>query len=238
MALRDGSFVRSLSGTIDDRRRVTFSKEAVYNEQASMVAGRPIYREEERIEIAFPGNQLNIWHGRVTDEYRNQYSKEYEAFLRDEEVAIEGTPIEQMTVLNKAHVKELKHFNIFTVEDAASLTEHAIQSMGMGAGRLREMARKYLEHAQGFAPIASLVAAKEDLEGQLAAQKVAMEDMNRAIVSLQSQLQTYAVGTMPPQMAPVHQVSIPTMPVDAGSSLDSIGEEPKRQKRAYNKRAA
>lgn len=232
-----GSYTRSFNGATDDRRRVTFMHEAVYNEGASLAAGRPIYRDEERIEIAFPGNALNIWHGRVTDEHRNQYPAEYEAFLKGEEVAINGTPIEQLTVLNKAQVKELKHFDIFTIEDAAALSEQAVQRIGMGGARLREMAKKYLEQASGFAPIAALVAQKEDLEGKLAMQAQTIDEMNRAIIGMQAQLQHYAVGTSPPQMAPVPQIQQPNAPVDTFSSLDGLGEEP-RKKRAYRRKAA
>ncbi len=232
MALGQGSFVRSISGSIDDRKHVTFFREAVYNEGASMQAGRPIYQDEERIEIAFPGNQLNIFHGRVTEEHRQSYPRQYEAFLKGEEVAHEGTPIEQMTVLNKAQVKELKYFDIYTVEDAASLSEQAVQQIGMGGNRLREMAKKYLEQAQGFAPVAALVSKNEDLEGRLAAQTLQIEELNRLMVAMQAQLQTYAQAPLPPQMMPPVQQPMQTIQQaqPSMSSLDNLGEEPVRRR--------
>jgi hypothetical protein len=231
MALGQGSYVRSNTGIVDDRAHVTFFRDAVPNEAASMTAGRPIYQDEERIEISFPGNQLNIWVGRVTEEHRQKYARQYEAFLKGEEIAHEGTPIEQMTVLNKAQVKELKYFDIFTVEDAANLSEQGVQAIGMGGARLREMAKKYLEQAQGFAPIAKLVSDNENLLSQLQAQKAQMEEMNRTLMAMQGQLQTYAQAPLPPQMmAPIQQPIQSITPQAALSSLDSIGAEPVKRK--------
>jgi hypothetical protein len=232
MALGQGSYTRSLNGTVDDRRRVTFFNVEVYNEQASMAAGRPIYKMEERIEIAFPGNQLNIHHGRVTDVERNMYAREYEAFMKGEEVARDGTPIEQMTVINKAMAKELKHFDIYTVEDAASLPETVVQGLGPMGFRIREMAKKYLEQAQGFAPIAQLVSKNEDLEGQLAAQKLTIDDMNRTLMAMQAQLQHYAQAPQPPQMLPpvMHPEQVAQQTPVFESALDSLGAEPPKKR--------
>lgn len=239
MALGQGSFVRSLTGITDDRSHVVFMREPVLNEAATMTAGRPIYQDEERVEISFPGNQLNIVHCRVTEEHRQKYARQYEAFLKGEEIAHEGTPIEQMTVLNKAQVKELKYFEIYTVEDAAGLSEQGVQAIGMGGSRLREMAKKYLEQAQGFAPIAKLVSDNENLQSQLAAQKVQLEEMNRTLVAMQGQLMTYAQAPLPPQLqAPIQQPIQTVMPQAAPSSLDSIGSEPQQKRRPGRPRKA
>src|SRR5258708_3342164 len=178
MALGQGSYTRTFGAAPDDRRIITFQHVEVQDEAATVQQGRPIFRTEERIEISFPGNQLNIWAGRVTDEHRQMYAREYEAFQRGEEVAREGTPIEELKVLNRAQVRELKYFDIFTIEDAASLSDATLQRMGMGGHRLREMAKKYLEQANGFAPIAELVAAKENLEGKVAMQATQIEELN------------------------------------------------------------
>src|SRR5258708_2384443 len=104
MALGQGSYTRTFGAAPDDRRIVTFQHVEVQDEAATVQQGRPIFRTEERIEISFPGNQLNIWAGRVTDEHRQMYAREYEAFQRGEEVAREGTPIEELKVLNRAQV--------------------------------------------------------------------------------------------------------------------------------------
>lgn len=239
--LGQGTFVRSLTGAAgDDRRRITFSREAVQDIAATERAGRPIFRDEERIEIAFPGNQLNIWHGRVTDEHRQAYAREYEAFLKGEEVAIDGTPIEELAVLSKAMVKELKWRDVYTIEDGASLSETAIQTMGMGARKLRELCQRYLETAKGQAPLVELVAIKENLEGKNALLETQLAEMNRMLVGMQAQLNAYAQPTRPPETVipnyPTQGVALP-LPDDR-SALDGIGETAPRQKRSYNRKAA
>lgn len=101
----------------------------------------------------------------------------------------------------------------------------------MGGSRLREMARKYLEHAQGFAPIARLVSDNENLQSQIAAQKVQIEEMNRSLMAMQGQLMSYAQAPLPPQLqAPIQQPIQSVMPQAAPSSLDSLGAEPVKRK--------
>lgn len=242
MALGQGSFVRSLTGSApDDRRRITFSRVPVQDYAASEAHGRPIYRDEERIEIAFPGNQLNIWSGRVTDEHRQQYAREYEAFLRGEEIAIDGTPLEELTILSRAQVKELKYFDIYTVEDAASLNDNVIQRMPMGAHKLRELARKYLEKAKDLQPLTELVAVKEELEGQNALLRTQLEEMNRTLMGLQSQLNAYAQAPRAPETVIPHADAYghgTAIPVPAGSSLDNLGDAPSPRRPGRPRKAA
>lgn len=244
MTLGNGSFVRSLTGSApDDRRRITFSYEAIYDEGASNRAGRPIYRDEERIEIAFPGNQLNIWHGRVTDEHRQLYEREYEAFLKGHEVAINGTPIEELSILSKAQVRELKHFNIYTIEDGAMLSEQAVQSIGMGGNKIRELCKRYLEKAKDLQPLAELVAVRENLEGKNAMLEHQMAEMNRMVIGLQAQLNAYAQAPRAPESIAAHQpdpynhgAALPLPP--ATSSLDNLGAEPAPRRPGRPRKAA
>lgn len=242
MALGQGSFVRNFTGApADDRRHVTFMNEAVYDAAASERAGRPIYRNEEHYEISFPGNQLNIFHGRVTDVERNLYAREYEAFRKGEDVAINGTPIEELTVLSKAQVKELKYFNVNTVEDGAALTENAVQQMGMGARKLRELCQRYLEQAKDQAPLVELVAVKDQLEEKVKLQDAQLAEMNRIITGMQEQLNAYAQAPRPPETAIPHPQYDPghaLPPPAVSSSLDSIGAEQPRQKRPYHRKNA
>src|ERR1700678_3614631 len=92
-----------------------FHMEAIEDPIASAAAGRPIYREEERVEIIMPGNP-NAPVFRVTDDHRAEWPDYYERFRKGLDFAVSGTPLEQWPVLGRKHVLELKAMDLHTVE--------------------------------------------------------------------------------------------------------------------------
>jgi len=238
--LKQGSYTRTQGAPQADNAIVMFHKEPIQDHAASAREGRPIFFEKEMIEIRLPGNPHSVWDLPVTDEHREKYSRAYEAFLRGEEMAADGTPIEQLTILNRAQIKELKFLDIHTVEAAAALDDRAIQRF-QGGFKLRELAKKYLEQAAGFAPLATVVEENDKLKAQLAAQAVQIEELNKLMVGMQSQLNNYAVAPKVPEYVhpgafggqPVTEPApAPVAPPVARSSLESIGApQPKRRGR-------
>jgi hypothetical protein len=130
--------------------RPRFYLEAVQDELATAREGRPIFREEERVELFMAGNPQTVPVMRVTDEERRRWPEAYAAFKRSEEVALVGTPLEEWTILNRAQVKELKAMDFLTVEDIATMSDLATQR-GMGLMGLRSKARAFLDDAAACA---------------------------------------------------------------------------------------
>ena len=68
----------------------------------------------------------------------------------NEDELVEGTPIEEWPILNRAQVDELRYMNIRTVEQLANVSDTNAQGM-MGINMLRQKAQTYLENAKDAA---------------------------------------------------------------------------------------
>ena len=168
-------------------------------------------------------------------------ARQYDAFLRGDEAAVDGTPIEQLTVLSRAQIKELKYLDIHTIEAAAGLNDLVLQKF-MGGHKLRELAKRYLEQAEGLAPLALVIEENDKMKAMIASQGAQLEELNRHLVGLQAQLNVYAVAPKTPEY--IHPGSFggqeqSVRPVPAHfqselavvSSLDSIGTPAPRRGR-------
>lgn len=130
--------------------RPRFYFEAVQDELATAREGRPIFRQEERVELFMAGNPQTVPVMRVTEEERRRWPEAYAAFKKGEEAALVGTPLEEWPILNRAQVKELKAIEILTIEDVATMSDLATQR-GMGLMGLRTKARAFLDDAAACA---------------------------------------------------------------------------------------
>ncbi len=150
--VRNGQFTRGtnfLPGK-GDRTQPMFHIEAVQDMLASAQAGRPIFRDEERVKYVMPGS-LNQPVFRVTDEHRQKWPDQYAQFKRGMEQSVHGTPLEQWPALTVGMVKELKHLDIMTIEQCADLPDTVVQRIGRGGYQLRERAKAYLDDASAMA---------------------------------------------------------------------------------------
>jgi hypothetical protein len=148
--------------------RPRFYFEAVQDQLATAREGRPIFRQEERVELFMAGNPQTVPVMRVTDEERRRWPEAYAAFKKGEETALEGTPLEEWPRLNRAQVRELKGIEVYTVEDVATLSDLALQPI-MGGMGLRNMARAFLDDAVRMAVLDEKSQENDILKSQIAA---------------------------------------------------------------------
>jgi len=192
----------------------------VQDEAATASAGRPIFRSVERVEIIIPGS-FNTPVKNVTDEHRSRWPTEYAKFKAGQEVAVEGTPIDEWAALNRAQVHELKALNIFTVEQCAALDDNAIKRIGMGGMSIRNAAKAYLDDAESMKMVTQMTRELEMRDAEIARLKVAVEAQNAAISQMQAAM---ASGNHPAAVA--HAIAAaPVVPeAPAPSSLDSLAK--------------
>src|ERR1700741_4865537 len=150
--VRTGQYTRTgtFSPSTRDPVQPRFHIEPVVDAVASAPAGRPIYRNEERVQFIMPGSP-NQPVFRVTDEHRQRWAEAYAAFKRGEEMTADGTPLEQWPTLTRAQVLELKAMGVYSVEQASQLPDTAVQRIGRGGYALRERAKAYLDEADNLA---------------------------------------------------------------------------------------
>jgi hypothetical protein len=227
MSVSNGQFTRTNSfGHGAERNYPHFFLEAVEDQPASVEAGRPIFRDEERIEIIMPGNPYTRPVQRVTDEHRQRWPKEYEAFKAGHAIAVDGTPLEQWPPLKRSQVLELKALGFATVEQVAAMDDHAVQRAGMGSRHLRELANAFLDDAAHAAAVERLAEANSRKDAELDALRRQLGELGRALEAVHAELRTkQSAPSAAPAIVPAAQeASSPPQPAAPAvvSALDEL----------------
>lgn len=229
MAVPNGTYTRTNLGQQDGSNHPRFFVDQVQDMVASENQGRPIFREEERVEIIMPGNPHTRPVARVSNEHRERWPKEYEAFKAGMEMSPEGTPLEEWPILKRSQVMELKALGFKTVEHVSNMDDLAIQRIGMGGRRLKELAEGFLDDAARIAMTTQLSAENERLVTEVADLRRQVVEMGALTQQTFAELQGIknapsAVLTNIPGMSdPIEQAKTGHQPQMATSSLDSIG---------------
>lgn len=146
--------------------------------------GQVKYNEIEMIKIFIPGDKHNIVESRVTDVHRAKYPKQYEAFKKMQELAPEGTLIDNWPLLQRSQVYELKAANVFTVEQLAELSDEKLGIIGIGARSLRKHAQAFIEATEKGRLPAQMIAENESLKNQVALLTSQIGDMAKRMEAL------------------------------------------------------
>ena len=143
----------------------------------SLKAGRPIFYDVEWVKIYIPGDASTVVSRKVTDEHRERWPVQYQAFKRGQQQAVTGTPLEEWPVLTRARVAELKAVNILNVETLASLNDDAITRLGMGTRELVHRAQVFIKSAKDAAVQGKLIADLERKQQQIDAMQAQIDDL-------------------------------------------------------------
>ena len=235
--IQNGQFTRTNSfGPTRDPVQPRFHIEPVQDYPASADAGRPIFKQEERVQFIMPGNPGTSPVARVTDEHRQRWPEQYAAFRRGEEMSVEGTPLEQWPPLSKAMVLELKAIGLHSVEQIAEMPDTAVQRVGRGGYGLRERAKAYLDDAVAGALTERLNREAEAKDARISALERQVSELKELSDRLHSQYmsqqaQPSAVATFvqgqhdPMEMARMGMIP----PAPEPSSLDRLSEPVRRR---------
>ncbi len=236
-----GQFVRSWNGSEEAPRgssRPRFHIEAVQDELASAREGRPIFREEERVEIFMPGNPWSIPVHRVTDVHRQRWPREYEQFRAGIEQTAEGTLIGEWPIINRAMAMELNGLGIQTVEELAALSDLGCQRI-MGGTMFRAKAKAYLDDAERIALTEQQGAKIEAQNSEIASLKRQTEELGVLVNRLHGELMSMRnapsaiATTIPGQADPFQQLAMQQPGIESRaaptSSLDAFVEQEKKR---------
>jgi dsDNA-binding SOS-regulon protein len=148
----------------DGKLFIQFRTEAVLHPADSTRAGRPIYNDVDMIIIRTPGSQLTSIVAPVKY-YMHRFGDKYRLWKAGQEEAASGTPLENFPFLftKPSLIAELKYRNIFTVEQLATLTDSAKQSV-MGGHELCKKAADWITKTASDVEDAE----KEELKAKLA----------------------------------------------------------------------
>lgn len=198
---------------------VEFFKQAVEDEAKTAQTGSPQFREVECIRIIIPGDLRNIVERRVEEPDKRNYLAAWKAYQTQEQMAIDGTPLEMWPLLGKVNVRVLKAHHIFTVQQLAALDDTKLSDLGiLGTRTLRRQAQEFLRVAetgkvssQIVGEVEALKKQNEMLVEQLRQANVKFEEMLRKQGSDLSRHDSYSV----PAAAPVAAApsAAPTNPI-------------------------
>lgn len=243
MSVANGAFTRTNSFGPESRGgRLAgllpqFEMQSVPDPVASEREGRPIFKDVEIVQLLTPGNMLNIPVEKVTQEHREQWPREYQAFKAGHEISADGTPLEQWPILRKSQVAELKAMHLFTVEHVRDMSDHVCQRF-MGGMRLRALAKAFLDDAEAGALLSQVTAANEKKDREIAELRAKVDELSTLLSSVHTQMQMLRdapspLATAVPGMSdPIEQMKRHG-PVDAGgaSALDAL-PEPRAKRKA------
>ena len=230
------------------------------NAKETLLQGRPIYDETEYIRIMVPGDKASIVERPVRlgihpNSDNNKFSVEYSMFKQNKSQEVTGTPLSEWPVMSRSQVLELEHFNVRTVEQLAGMADSHAQKF-MGLNSLRELARRFMQHAEGSAPLGKMQAALDESANVMEAQKEQMKAMSVELASLRAQVGgAPALAAIPATIEPSHTTAVeparpaaPTedpenaddkyafAPLNLGTESETVAEEsepaPKTKKRA------
>lgn len=112
---------------------------------------RPIYVDTPYVQIMAPGNKDSIVMRPATDMDKVRFAEHWRKYqAREDQEALEGTPLEEVAFISRSQVEELKFLNVRSVEQLANINDSNAQHI-MGVAVLKEKANKFLEQAGGHA---------------------------------------------------------------------------------------
>jgi hypothetical protein len=142
----------------DSRLQVRFYKRAIKQEQESMDAGRPIYKEFDFVHICVAGDSLTEIDTYALANHKVRFPIQWAHYQNrvgadDQEVV--GTPVSEWPIVSKSQAEELRGLKFHTVESIAGASDAHLQRMGMAAGMspyaFRDKAKAFLNLATNAA---------------------------------------------------------------------------------------
>jgi hypothetical protein len=142
----------------DSRLQVRFYRKPVHQEQESMDAGRPIYKEFDFVHICVAGDTLTEIDTYALQNHKTRFPIQWANYMNrqganDDEVV--GTPVAEWPLVSKSQAEELRAMKFHTVESIASASDQQLQRMGMAAGMspyaFRDKAKAFLNLASSSA---------------------------------------------------------------------------------------
>jgi hypothetical protein len=186
--LKQGSYTRT-QGAPASNTYPRFFTDSVKDHIASAQEHRDIFKPEERVEIIMPGiSQLTKPVEKVNQSHIERWPEEYKKFKSGQEMSVDGIPLEQWPILKREQVLELKYLGFMTVEQVASMSEHAIQRIPMLGRRLKELAGAYLDDEKASAVLARATGETERLESIVAEQNAKIENLSSMLERVSTQL--------------------------------------------------
>ena len=144
----------------DARLAVQFYKRSIKQEDETIAAGRPIFKEFDFVKIMVPGDALTEIDTYANESHKQRFPRQWAHYQN--QVAghedIIGTPLDQWPQVTRSQAEELRGLKFYTVEAIADCSDQQLQRIGMVAGmsphNFRLKAKAFLNLANDSAEVA------------------------------------------------------------------------------------
>jgi hypothetical protein len=170
----------------DNKTYVKFYIRPVHDEEKSAEEGRPIYHDEEYIEIRTPGNETNIVRRPVSDIEKRRFAAQYRAFKAGESEQNTGTPLAEVPWITRSQVEELSYLRINTIEILSEVNDDVCGRIP-GLFKLKQRAQLYVQQAKESAPNLRLQKENEDMKIRMDNLEHTVTEQAALIASLKAQ---------------------------------------------------
>ena len=186
----------------DARLQVRFYKRAVQQEQETMDAGRPIYKEFDFVHICVAGDTLTEIDTYVLNNHKLRFPiqwAQYQNRVGADDQEVVGTPVSEWPIVSKSQAEELRALKFHTVEAIAGASDAQLQRMGMAAGMSPYAFR---DKAKAFLNLATNAAETDKRETEINALKeeLAKKDLETAKIKAETDAK---LAQMQDQMAAI-----------------------------------
>ena len=175
----------------DARLSVTFYKRSMKQDDATIEAGRPIYKEFDFVRIIVPGDALTEIDTYANESHKQRFPRQwahYQNQMSSHEDVI-GTPLDQWPQVTRSQAEELRGLKFHTVESIADCSDQQLQRIGMVAGmsphNFRLKAKAFLNLANDSAEVAQREAEMQALKQENAKIK---EETDAKLAAMQEQM--------------------------------------------------
>jgi hypothetical protein len=198
----------------DSRLQVRFYKRPVQQEQESLEAGRPIFKEFDFVHICVAGDTLTEIDTYALPSHKTRFPIQWANYMNRvgaNEPDIVGTPVSEWPIVSKSQAEELRALKFHTVEAIAHASDLQLQRMGMAAGMSPYAFR---DKAKAFLNLATNAAETDKRESEINSLKeeLAKKDLETAKIKAETDAK---LAQMQDQMAAI---------------LAAVGEKKSRKK--------
>jgi hypothetical protein len=186
----------------DSRLQVRFYKKSVQQEQESIDAGRPIYKDFDFVQICVAGDTLTEIDTYALANHKQRFPIQWANYMNrqganDEEVV--GTPLSEWPLVSKSQAEELRGIKFQTVESIAHASDQQLQRMGMIAGM---SPYSFRDKAKAFLNLATTAAETDKREHEINAlkQELAKKELETAKIKAETDAK---LALMQEQMATI-----------------------------------
>lgn len=165
---------------------------------ATSDVGRPIHADQIFVKIQQPGEMLNIIDRPVNEQDKLRFRSQWSAFVHDRTQVPEGTPIDLLFPNHPAVADNLRGMGVYTVEQCADLSAHALDTIGRGAQEYQNRAKKYIEMADKGKSFHVLQKENDELKQQLKIQEQQINSLKNQFELMNTRLVDPVRGSMQP----------------------------------------